>query len=52
MMLRGPRRCSRILSAPHCPPSTNLRPFGHGWWGAPPPIVFTFQEAVERLKGH
>lgn len=45
----GPRRCSRILSAPHCPPSTSLRPFGHGWGGLPGAL--TFQEAVERLKG-
>lgn len=35
---QGPRRCSRILSAPHCPPSTDLGPFGHSW-GAPPGSV-------------
>lgn len=48
----GPRRCCRILSAPATPPSpsTNLSPFGHGWGALP--VVFTFEEAVERLKGH
>lgn len=51
-MLRAPRRCCRILSEPATPPSpsTNLSPFGPGWGALP--VMFTFQEAVERLKGH
>lgn len=47
---QGPRRCSRILSAPHCPPSTNLRPFGHGW-GAPPPHSVHLSGGCGKVKG-